>query len=300
MIVLTILTYNASATIDALLQSVFKQTLKPDVVLLIDSCSTDDTIAKAKKFPVQIHTIQKSEFNHGKTRRFATELVPAGFYIFLTQDALPASNDAFENLLKAFDDEKVGCAYGRQIPNKDANPLAAHARLFNYPEISSVKQYSDRFKYGIKTCFNSDSFAAYRKEALEKVGGFPEKIILGEDVVVAAKMLQQGWKIAYQADAKVYHSHNYSIMQEFKRYFDIGVFHATNKWILDAFNSPTGEGLRYVKSELIFCLKIQKYSSLVKSVLSCGFKFLGYKLGRHFTIIPKKYRGRFSMHNLHW
>ena len=83
----------------------------------------------------------------------------------------------------------------------------------------------------MKTAFNSNSFAAYRRKALKDVGGFPINTILSEDMYVTAKMLLKNWSVAYCADAKVYHSHNYTIWQEFKRYFDIGVFHAKEAWI---------------------------------------------------------------------
>jgi rhamnosyltransferase len=70
------------------------------------------------------------------------------------------------------------------------------------------------------------------------VAGFPEKLILGEDMVVAARMLQAGWSVAYVSDAQVYHSHGYTIAQEFKRYFDIGVMHQDQAWILQEFGKP--------------------------------------------------------------
>ncbi|BBM05676.1 hypothetical protein HAALTHF_27910n [Vreelandella aquamarina] len=78
----------------------------------------------------------------------------------------------------------------------------------------------------------SNSFAAYRREALLAAGGFPEGTILSEDMMAGARLLQQGWKLAYCADACVQHSHNYTLAAEFKRYFDIGVFHHREQWLL--------------------------------------------------------------------
>ena len=85
---------------------------------------------------------------------------------------------------------------------------------------------------GIKAAFLSNSFAAYRRSALESVGGFPSDTIFGEDTFAAAKMLLNGWKIAYSAEATVYHSHNLTFIEEFRRYFDIGVFHSREKWFM--------------------------------------------------------------------
>lgn len=59
-------------------------------------------------------------------------------------------------------------------------------------------------------------------------------MIFGEDTIAAAMLLQGGKKIAYVSDAEAYHSHNYTVGQEFKRYFDIGVLHSTENWILQS------------------------------------------------------------------
>jgi len=219
----------------------------------------------------------------------------------MTDDAIPVDYDAIKNLVSIFDvDKKVGCAYGRQLPRKNTAVLEAHARLFNYKHESLMFSYEDRKKYGIKTCFNSNSFAAYRKEALLEVGGFPQHIVIGEDMYVAAKMLMQGWKVAYRADAKVYHSHNYSFTQEFKRYFDIGVFHHENLWILENFSAAYGEGLKYVRSEIKHCFAQHAYLCLFKSLAHLCAKFLGYNLGKHYKLFAPKIRKKFSMSSNYW
>ena len=106
--------------------------------------------------------------------------------------------------------------------------MASRARSFNYPATSRLKGLADAPELGIKVSFISDTFAAYRPAVLKEIGGFPTDVILGEDTYVASKMVLAGWLNAYVADAQVYHSHNYTIVREFKRYFDTGVFHAEN------------------------------------------------------------------------
>ena len=97
----------------------------------------------------------------------------AEIIVFLTQDALLADPEAIERLLDAFADERVGAAYGRQLPHRDATPIGAHARLFNYPPVSQVRTLHDRGRLGIKTAFISNSFAAYRRNALLGWAAFP-------------------------------------------------------------------------------------------------------------------------------
>jgi rhamnosyltransferase len=278
-IALIILVYNGVKFIDQLILGVESQSLAIKNIIFIDSSSTDASLEKIKSSGFRFEVIPQEDFGHGKTRQWATTLVDADFYIFMTQDALPANQEAFTNLLAAFQNEKVGCAYGRQLPAKDADVLATHARFYNYPEQSCIKSYADREKLGIKTCFNSDSFAAYRKKALLDVGGFSENLNFGEDMYVAAKMLLNGWLVAYQADAQVYHSHNYSVWQEFNRYFSIGRFHAQNLWLLEKFKGPEGEGIKFMKSEISFCWRQHNYIALVQSLNHVFFKYLGYKLG---------------------
>lgn len=208
-----------------LLHMIKKQSIKNMPTLLIDSgkgVSYDDDI---RGMNIQVRMIDSRDFNHGGTRQWGMELCPeADVYVFLTQDAILANERAIENLVGIFADDSIGCAYGRQIPHKGAGVFGTIARAFNYPAESHVYGFEDRKVYGIKTAFISNSFAAYRKEAIQQVEGFPTNTILSEDMYVAAKMLMQGWKVAYVADAVVYHSHDYTVFQEFKRYFDIGVF----------------------------------------------------------------------------
>lgn len=278
---LVILTWNASRYIPALFNRIAEQTRQPDQILVIDSSSSDNTLELVKQYPVKIHVIPQSDFNHGGTRQLATQLVKADTYIFMTQDAIPASSRTFETLLKGlYAADDIGVAYGRQLPAADANPLGAHLRLFNYPAESYVRTYIDKMHYGIKTCFNSNSFAGYKKSALDAIGGFPAKISLGEDVYAAAKMLTNGYKISYCADATVVHSHNFNLKQEFQRYFAIGQFHRQENWILEQFTSPTKEGFKYIASEIQYLIKTKNYLWLPRAAASWVTKFAAYKLGR--------------------
>jgi len=250
---------------------------------------------------VVIHTIPQHEFDHAGTRRLATELINADVYIFMTQDAYPAHPDTFEKLIKnLFLEEKIGCAYGRQLPKPEANPLSIHGRLFNYPEMSQTKYFSDKKKLGIKTCFNSDNLAAYKKEALQTVGGFPQKLLTGEDAYVAAKLLLQDYAIRYVADACIYHSHNLSIKQEFHRYFSIGVFHRQENWIIKEFNAADSEGLRFIYSEIRFLLKNKNYFWIPRAMISTVVKWIAYKLGFYESFIPVAIKKSLGINPAFW
>jgi rhamnosyltransferase len=277
-----------------------KQTYKPEFLLVIDSSSEDRTAELALENGFEVNTISRSEFNHGGTRQLGVEFFPEReFIIFLTQDAILANPRSLEYLMAQFEDPDVGMAYGRQIPHLGATPIAAHARYFNYPSESRQKSTSDIPELGIKTAFCSNSFAAYRYQTLQRCGGFPSHTIFGEDTYIASKMLIQGWKIAYCSEAAVYHSHNYTIMEETKRYFDIGALHSTEPWILEVFGNANREGLKFVGSEFRFCLP--RYFYLIPVIMIRAItKLLGYKLGQNEKYIPKLLKKKLSMNYRYW
>ena len=292
-------TFNGVKVLPRLLDSLNNQTIKFDVHV-IDSCSKDGTLELLASSNINsLTSISNIEFDHGGTRQLMIDSHPEyDILIFLTQDAYLENSKAIENLISLFSDESIGAVYGRQLPHLGATPLEAHARLFNYPDGKNfVRSYMDRGLYGLKTVFLSNSFSAYRKVAFEKVGGFPSRNILSEDMFVAAKMALQNWKIGYAADAECRHSHNYSLLQEFKRYFDIGVFHNRNNWIIRNFGSASGEGLRFVISELKY-LGIKKMHLIPISILRNFLKYIGYKLGLHEQYLHYKIKKLISFNNL--
>ncbi|MDD5633204.1 MAG: rhamnosyltransferase, partial [Methylococcales bacterium] len=132
-----------------------------------------------------------------------------------------------------------------------------------------------------------------------QVGGFPVDTIMNEDTYVAGKMLVSGWKIAYCADAQVFHSHDYGFLDEFKRYFDIGVFHTHTAWLQQTFGGASGEGLRFVISEMRYLMK-QAPFLIPSAILRTGLKWHGYKLGSLNQQLPRTIRKCFSLHKTYW
>jgi rhamnosyltransferase len=273
----------------------------PSLVAVVDSSSTDGSAEVALEHAFQVHRIPVSAFNHGRTRQDAIERFCSGreFVIFLTQDAVLESRDSLTNLLAVFRDEKVGAAYGRQLPHHGARPFEAHAALFNYKPVSESRSLADLAKYGHKAAFLSNSFAAYRIALLAEVGGFPDHLILGEDTYVAMRLLMAGWSLSYCAEACVRHSHDYSIWQELQRYFDCGVMHAQTPEFLSTFGPPEGEGMRFVLSELSYIGRVAPLQ-LPQVPVRNALKYCGYRLGRVFRRLPGTWRFRLSMTKGYW
>ena len=292
-------TYNAEDYLPSLLSKLQEQTVSFELII-IDSSSADKTVEIAKQYTKHVIIIPSGEFDHGGTRTKAAKTASGDVIVFLTQDALPCDTDTLETILKMFNDPSVGAAYGRQIPYEESSLFGKHLRYFNYPDISYIRTMEDKDKYGIKTAFLSDSFAAYRRAVLENIGWFKDGLIVGEDTYAGAKILLADFALAYCAEAKVYHSHSYTILEEFRRYFDIGVFHQTESWIPELFGKAEGEGGKYVKSEFHYLLQRREYLCIPEFFIRNGMKYLGYKLGQSYKSLSPSLIKRFSMHKQWW
>lgn len=297
---LSVPTHNPIDT-EGFIAALNSQSSKPIQLLILDSCSNDHTRKLFEDYGAEVHLIKEAEFDHGSTRQVAVNICAqhTDIILFMTQDALLADKLALERLVNVFSDKTIGAAYGRQLPRKDADPIEAHARIFNYPPGNQLKSLADSKKLGIKTCFLSNSFAAYRVSALQEIGGFPVKNIVSEDTYVAAKMLQAGWKIKYCADATVYHSHNYTIRQELQRYFDLGVFHSREPWIRRQFGEAEGEGRRLIASQMRYLIK-HNICLIPSALLRTVFKYLGFRLGFCEALLPNKIKLCLSMQKHYW
>lgn len=297
---LIIPTRNSMPYLDELLPALETQRLRPTEILIVDTSSTDGSPRRWAHWGAHVVNVPLNEFNHGGTRRKASSLVKSDILIYMTQDAIPADRNALLHLTNAlFAAPDIGMAYGRQLPSLNAGVLARHSRVFNYPAQSRTKRMSDASELGIKTCFSSNAFSAYRRTALEAVGGFPEDVIGTEDTHVAARMLLANYAVRYEADARVRHSHEYSIAEEFKRYFDIGVFYGREQWIRRHFGKARKDGGRYAKDAFRTVLA-QEWWRLPEVAVRTACKASAFRLGRVETHIPRFVKRRVSMFQRYW
>ena len=269
--IIIIPTYNACNTIERLLKSIKEQSISPSKICIIDSSSTDNTVAICRKYGCDISIIDKISFNHGLTRQMGIDNNKNYDYaVLMTQDILLYDNNTLETLLSSFNHEDVSIAYGRQLTDETSSFIEKISRHFNYPPKSIIKSKNDIEKYGISTAFCSDSFAAYKIKDLLSVGGFP-KTDFAEDMLAAAKIILKGKKVYYNAKAEVYHSHPYSISAEYKRGKAIGKMHKENKWLIDTFGRAESKG-----KELLNSLPVHKKILYILQALP---KLVGYKMG---------------------
>lgn len=253
-----------------------------------------------QEFPfTEVHHIRKEEFDHGGTRRKAAELTDAEVMVFMTQDALPADRDLIRNLTAPLKEPETAAAYARQLPNASCSFVERYTRSFNYPDKSSVKSREDLPVYGIKTFFCSNVCAAYRKDVYESLGGFTGHTIFNEDMIYASAVIQHGYRIAYAADAKVIHSHNYTCMQQFRRNFDLGVSQAEYPEVFQTASSES-EGIRLVKKTFRYLCVNGRRRLIPGFVLQSGFKYAGYLAGKNYRRMPARMVRWCSMNKDYW
>lgn len=294
-------TYHPGKEFEELLKRLHKQSLQIHKLRIINTEEAFWNKEWEIRYPfLDVCHIKKEEFDHGGTRKAAAEMSEADILVFMTQDALPKNTRLVENLVTALEtNEKAGAAFARQLPRKDCSYIECFTRSFNYPEKSVTKTKRDLPVYGIKTFFCSNVCAAYKKSVYEKMGGFPERAIFNEDMILAGKMIQGDYDIMYVAEAEVVHSHNYNCLQQFRRNFDLGVSQADHPEIFGGIPSEK-EGLYLVKKTLMHLIKNGRVWLVPSLVLQSGFKFLGYRTGKNYQKLPFSVIQRCSMNKTYW
>ncbi|MBW1636085.1 MAG: glycosyltransferase family 2 protein [Deltaproteobacteria bacterium] len=294
-------TLNGAETLPDFFSALYRQDLRPVEILVADSSSTDRTVAICIENGAKVLSIPGAEFDHGGTRSSLAKQAAGDILVFFTQDAILAGDNALRLLVDPLlSDEICAGSYGRQLPSANASWNAGFLREFNYPEESFRQTFADRARLGLKTIFTSNSFAAYKKSILFEVGCFRNGLIFGEDTCTVGRILEAGYTIAYVGEGAVYHSHNYSFREEFRRSFDTGVLHSSEEWLLHTFGKAEGIGLKFFKSGLKRLRKEHRYPLMIEFTVRTGMKFAGYKFGRQFKYLPSPMRPLLSMNRTWW
>lgn len=249
---------------------------------------------------IEIHHLSLMEFDHGRTRRKAVGYSDADIFVCMTQDAMPADEHLIEELTAALSaDEKTAVSYARQLPRDDCREIERYTRGFNYPEQAVVKSAEDIPVLGIKTFFCSNVCAAYKRGIYEELGGFVKRAIFNEDMIYAGGAVKKGYKIAYAAKAQVYHSHNYTCRQQFKRNFDLGVSQAQHPEIFKGISSEN-EGIRLIKQTARHLADTKNKRYIPYLFVSSACKYLGYKLGTMYERLPYGMVKKCSASSAYW
>lgn len=293
-----ILARNEAGNIGPCLEAVFSQTCgKPFEVILVDSESEDATVEIARGFPVRIEQIAAASFHHARTRNYAASLATGDFLVYLAADALPASPTWLESLLAPFDDPQVAGVYGRHLAKAGATAERRATLATIYGEFPLIKDRSRKRELGHRCYHFSTVNAALRRAVWEQVQ-FPEVKVF-EDVAIAKRVIESGWKIAYEPRAAVFHSHNHTPDNLLKRYFDIGVmWRRTGVWDRDFRASLVRDAWRLVRNGNGNGHHNGNGRSRRSSLRLNAAKFAGVALGLNERLLPLRVKKRLSAFRL--
>ena len=299
-------TYRPGDQLEELLKRLLKQELLPDRIIIMN---TEEDLWDAERFeslfdgsPVglTVQHLSREAFDHGGTRHRGILLSDADVCLCMTQDAIPYDRKLIGKLVEAVSSsDRIAAAYARQLPAADCGPVERYTRQFNYPEQSRIKGKEDLEELGIKTYFCSNVCAAYVRERYFALGGFTRKTIFNEDMIFAGHAVQEGYQIAYAADAQVIHSHNYTAMEQLHRNFDLAVSQADHPEVFAGVRSE-GEGIRLVKQTAAWLVKTGRFWLVPDLVVKSGFKYAGYLLGKNYRKLPRPVVLWLTMNRAYW
>lgn len=265
-------TKNGGSRFERTLKAIFENSLDGGFeVIVIDSGSTDGTLDVVRRYPVRLYEIPPHEFGHGKVRNSGARLSEGEFLIFLSQDAIPASNNWLSSLIASFNNDiNIAGVYGKQLPDGD-NPMETFFLLNTYGERYEVKSLPSHTDMpSLRDIFFSNVNSAIRKRVWHDIP-LSESVNMSEDQEWSKRALLAGYRIAYVPDAPVYHSHNYGIVSIFKRNYGSGF---SLRGLVKERVAPTlKRTLLYLTRELAY---IRRTSGMAKVPYA-----LIYELSRH-------------------
>jgi rhamnosyltransferase len=205
---IVIRTYNEEKHIGRLLEGIRRQTLNDVEIIIVDSGSTDGTVSVAEAFGARIVKIASVEFTFGRSLNFGVQAATRELVVIASAHIYPIYPDWLESLLRPLEDQKVALAYGKQRAPESAN--FSEQQIFHqwYPATSLPRQ---------STAFCNNANAAIRKSLWEK-NPYDETLTGLEDLAWAKWAKEQGYDIAYVAEAEIIHVHNETPQGVFNRY----------------------------------------------------------------------------------
>jgi rhamnosyltransferase len=226
-------------------------------LLILDNASSDGTAEIGREYADLFVNVPSGSYVPGKVLNQAMELTEGDFVVFLNSDCPPQDAHCLERLIRPFDDVQVAATFGCQMPHADCYPIFARDTDDTFGDGSRQKYWKHCFSMAISAVRRSDWEAR----------PFREDIQYSEDIEFTWAQVQRGQKVAYAADARVLHSHNYSIAQYAKRQAGEGkaeaAFFEWSRWQTTFWRYTLLPTLRQIAKDWIYCAKRKQWAWLL-------------------------------------
>lgn len=201
--------YNEEEHIGRLLTGIMEQTIKNVEIILVDSGSTDATLAISSRFPVKIVSIKPEDFSFGRSLNIGCQHATGEFIAIASAHVYPVYKDWLEKMLQPFVDNQIGLVYGKQRGNEITKYTEHQIFAKWFSEISDLNQTHP---------FCNNANAAIRRDLWSQIS-YDESLTGLEDLDWSKKILSLDYKIAYVSDAEIVHVHNETFKKIYNRYY---------------------------------------------------------------------------------
>ena len=270
--------YNGKDYIESLDKSLkIQKNVQIDRISYILTESTDNSEEILKSINANYSIVKKENFSHSKTREDVAMKSTSDILVFITMDIDIKADDWLEKLTKPLETGEADAAFSRQLTKYDN--IEKYTREKNYPDKSYIVDETSLKTMGMRAFFFSDASSCIKTKVFKELNGYDGKVLpTNEDQYIAYKMITNGYKIKYCADSVVYHSHNFTLKQVYKRYYDTGRFYKMENYLDKYGTNKTGGGLaKYILKRAI---QEKNIKVLIRFVPDMAARFIGMKMGK--------------------
>ena len=270
--------YNAKKYIENLQQSLeMQKDVNIDKIRYVITNTNDNIEEILDKYNCAYSKIEKKDFSHSLVREKEAYKSDADIIVFITQDVIIKDEKWLYNLVKGIENGECEAAFSRQLCLN--NTIEKYTREKNYPENSYIASKNDLEKLGLRTFFFSDASSAIKRDIFVKLKGYDaKKLPINEDMYFAYKLIMNDYRIKYEADSEVIHSHKFTLKQLYRRYYDTGKFFKQNSYLDKYGTNGTGAGLaKYILKRAI---KDKNIKVLIEFIPNMSARFIGMKVGK--------------------
>ncbi len=206
---IVIRTLNEERYLEELLTAIADQKYDGDTeVVVVDSGSSDRTLAIADQYEARLTYIEKAEFSFGRSLNIGCAFSTGDILVFISGHCIPRDEHWLSQLVAPIVEKKAGYVYGRQV-GRDTTKFS-ESRVFN-------QYFPDNDNTSTADFFCNNANSAIRRDVWEALK-FDEDVTGLEDMELAQRYCLSGGQVSYVSQACVFHIHNENWKQTKHRY----------------------------------------------------------------------------------